>query len=163
MNPCENEYNCLFCFLFLLQKLVWWVPRAVDGSKGRSEIIIVSGHLHWQSPVSLQGCREHLQPCFPSSHCSFGATLVVIVVANLKKSINVSWKPIRLHSSAHDKPSQQNDMKCFPIGWALPSLLFSVYRETFHCPEREGWGRSPGFGAWLQLHEKQYCFSWPYF
>ena len=90
-NPCKKQYNCLFCFLFLLQELIWWVPRAVDGDKGRSEMILVSRHLHQLSPASLQGCRDHLQLGFPSPHCSFGATtMVVIVVGKPEKSTDVS-------------------------------------------------------------------------
>lgn len=90
-NPCKNQYNCLFRFLFLLQELIWWVSRAMDGDKGRSEMILVSGRFHQLSPSSLQGCRDHLQLGFPSPHRSFRAnTTVVIVVGKLETSIDVS-------------------------------------------------------------------------
>lgn len=84
--------------MFLLQELIWWVPKAVDGDKGRSDMILISGYLHQLFPAPLQGCRDRLQLGFPFPHCSFGATtMVVIVMGKLEKNIDVSSKLVRLH------------------------------------------------------------------
>lgn len=92
-NPCKNQYSCFFCFLFLLQELIQWVARAVDGAIGSSETI-VSGHPPWLSPASSQGppaARPPLSPPhFQGQHHSGPCPV------EARENTVVAWKLIAL-------------------------------------------------------------------
>lgn len=55
--------------------MTWWILRAMNEGKGRNEMILISGHLHWPSPASMQGPspahdhKEHVAAWpLPSTH-----------------------------------------------------------------------------------------------